>query len=860
MNPSLCAEPEPSTSAAREQLNLLVVDDDQGLNRLIQRHLRRHGLHVEGVLSGAEAIQLVATLPDTLLLLDYRLPDMTAKEIVLTLQQQQRMPPFIVMTGNGDERIAVEMMKLGARDYLTKNETFLDLLPTVVQQTIQQIKTERRLQQAERALRESEHRFSLLFQCVPFGIGLITLDGQIVIANQTILDLCGYTLDEFRHLHISALSTDDAALDALRTQALRDGSVHQIELSILRKDGTRFQASCSYDRIDFEEDQTFLLIVEDMTERIATQQRINHLNAVLNGIRRVNRLIVEVADRDRLIQGACDSLIQTFGYLNAWIVRTDAQRHILAVASAGMSRPINRDMHQDQVMSWCSDDVMESNSVLVMRQQKSCIGCPLNTICAEQDRLVSQLTYNGKSYGVMSVGVPAGFVEDVEDQNLFAELARDLAFALHKIDVEDERSQAESELQHSQQLLTEALDALEQRVAERTRELSIANLNLAHAARVKDEFLANMSHELRTPLNAILGRTEMCLDGFYGPLSDGAKKALHTIEESGRHLLELINDVLDVAKIESGHADLDMQLVVVEQLCAASIRLISQQALKKQLHINYEIAPQVDLIRADARRLKQILINLLSNAVKFTPEQGSLGLVVSGDREQNLVRFTVWDTGIGIAPAQIGRLFQPFVQIDSSLTRTHEGTGLGLNLVASLVQLHGGSVRVESTPGEGSRFSFVLPWNRSAPDSQPTNLPDYAENPVVPPAPATPEAALLLLAEDNADTSEILSHYLTHKGFRVITARHGLEAVRLANTQHPNLILMDVQMPQLDGLAATRLIRNMPGLHKVPIIALTALVMPGDRERCLEAGANAYLTKPVSLNQLLQIIQTQLAE
>ncbi len=851
--PSLVA-PEPLRSYS-SQLSLLVVEDDQGLNRLIQRHLRRCGLHAEGVLSGTEAIQRAAELPDPLLLLDYRLPDMTAKEIVLALQQQRPIP-FIVMTGNGDERIAVEMMKLGARDYLTKNETFLDLLPTVVEQTIQQLTTERRLQQAEHALRDSEHRFSLLFQWVPFGIGLTNIDGQILIANQAILNLCGYALEEFQHLHIRTLYTDTQALNAMISRAVQDGSVRQVELTMLRKDGTRFCAHCSYERVNVEGDQTFLLIVEDMTDQRAVQQRINHLNAVLNGIRRVNRLIVEESDRDRLIQGACDSLIQTFGYQNAWVIRTDLNNQAISVASAGMSSPFyHRSLHLDGLSPWCSDHaIVEPTSVLVMHQQESCAGCPLDAICAEQDRLVSQLTYNGKSYGVISVGVPAGFVEDAEDQALFAELARDLAFALYKLDVEDERRQAEADLHHSQQMLTEALDALEQRVAERTRELSIANLNLAHAARVKDEFLANMSHELRTPLNAILGRTEMCLDGFYGPLSEGVVTALHTIDESGRHLLELINDVLDVAKIESGHADLDLQLVPVDQICAASLRLISQQAQKKHLHMSQDLDPQVELIQADARRLKQILINLLSNAVKFTPEEGQIGLIVRGDREQNVVRFTVWDTGIGIPPTQIGRLFQPFVQIDSSLTRAHEGTGLGLNLVASLVRLHGGSVQVESTLGEGSRFSFVLSWNwtPSAAVANPA-MEDFFV-----PAPPTKTEALILLAEDNSDTVELISHYLTHKGFRVIVAQHGIEAIRMANLHHPDLILMDVQMPQLDGLAATRLIREMPALKKVPIIAFTALVMPGDRERCLDAGANDYLTKPIRLSELLQIINSHI--
>lgn len=253
--------------------------------------------------------------------------------------------------------------------------------------------------------------------------------------------------------------------------------------------------------------------------------------------------------------------------------------------------------------------------------------------------------------------------------------------------------------------------SLAQRVAERTAELSAANAELAQAARLKDEFLANMSHELRTPLNAILGLSEGLQEQLYGPLNEKQLKYLQTIEESGRHLLALINDILDLSKIGAGKLILQLEPVLISQVCHTSLRLISQNAQAKNLQVEFEsnVDPAA-VILADERRLKQILVNLLSNAVKFTPTGGTIGLKVQDDRTRPALLFTVWDTGIGIAPEALARLFKPFVQLDSSLARRYEGTGLGLSLVARLTQMHGGEVTVQSEPGQGSRFTVSLPW------------------------------------------------------------------------------------------------------------------------------------------------------
>ncbi|OQY53788.1 MAG: hypothetical protein DRR08_06965 [Candidatus Parabeggiatoa sp. nov. 2] len=251
--------------------------------------------------------------------------------------------------------------------------------------------------------------------------------------------------------------------------------------------------------------------------------------------------------------------------------------------------------------------------------------------------------------------------------------------------------------------------------------------------------------------------------------------------------------------------------------------------------------------------MKQILVNLLSNAVKFTPEGGSIRLEVNGDAEHGVVDFSVQDTGIGMAPEDMKHLFEPFVQLDGSLNRAQEGTGLGLSLVYRLTEMHSGSVSVESVVGQGSCFTVSLPWQSTSLDK--SSLPDPSQLKTVP----EPESALveschpsgvILLAEDQEATIQILFDYLTTLGYQVLIARDGVEAVELSQAKHPELILMDIQMPVKSGLEAIKEIRADTDTATIPIIALTALAMSGDRERCLEAGANDYLSKPVNMKKL----------
>ena len=396
-----------------------------------------------------------------------------------------------------------------------------------------------------------------------------------------------------------------------------------------------------------------------------------------------------------------------------------------------------------------------------------------------------------------------------------------------------ERKNIEEELREERQ-------SLAQKVDERTAELQ-------RALRAKDEFLANMSHELRTPLTAILGMSEVLETELRGPLNERQKYYVNSIYQSGQHLLNLINDILDMAKIEAERLTLELEAVSIQDVSENSLMFIRESASKRLLKVQFENKCVEDNIQADPRRLKHILINLLGNAVKFTPEGGTIGLQVEDDAESESVCFTVWDTGIGISNEDQQRLFRPFVQVESSLNRHYEGTGLGLSLVARLTELHGGNVRLESQPGQGTRITVRLPRGTAANKKKP--LHQTSALPPLPPEKLSAKRSVLL-TEDNPLTIETMLAYLQSRNFETLVACDGQQALDIAEQHQPDLILMDIQIPGIDGLETIRRLRRNPRTSQIPIIAITARAMPDDRQKCLEAGVNRYISKPVRFKDL----------
>jgi signal transduction histidine kinase/CheY-like chemotaxis protein len=410
-----------------------------------------------------------------------------------------------------------------------------------------------------------------------------------------------------------------------------------------------------------------------------------------------------------------------------------------------------------------------------------------------------------------------------------------------RISTELERMQALKALQKERASLT-------QRVQERTAELTLANAELARAARLKDEFLANMSHELRTPLNAILGISEVLQEE---PFSPQQAKFINLIVENARNLHSLINAILEFAQIEAGKVKLEMGPISTKTISNLCLRKIKGSARKKQIKTTATIDSATKNIQADERYLKQILLNLLDNAIKFTPNGGAVHLEIRGDVKRDMVDLSISDTGVGIAEADMERLFKPFVQLNGGLNRTHGGTGLGLTVVHRLTEMHGGRIALESEIGKGSRFNISLPWQITGKAAISTEKHTEIKTEVL----QENHKAKILLVDDNTSFIKLLSKHLQVKGYQVVIAHNGLQAVEKTKEYNPDLIIMDIKMPGMDGLEAIRHIRANAKIAKMQIIALTGLTVPGDKERCLKAGANDYLDKPVSMKELITTIK-----
>lgn len=388
------------------------------------------------------------------------------------------------------------------------------------------------------------------------------------------------------------------------------------------------------------------------------------------------------------------------------------------------------------------------------------------------------------------------------------------------------------------------------------------NYNLERKNKLKNQFLANTSHEIRTPLTSIIGFTELLLAQGYQAERERHQEYLQIIQSSGKHLLSLINDILDLSKIEANQLEVQWELADIPSLCKSVLALVKEKAGDKGLKLQLEINEDVNTLLVDPLRLKQMLLNLLFNAIKFT-NVGSVGLRVV--LKDSWLRFTVWDTGVGISGEDLSLLFRPYTQLVNTInTQQNHGTGLGLIVTKQLAEIHGGSIEVRSQLNQGSEFTIILPFKsqrttqtleiQPKPDLElidktldhlintPTNI-------------QTINYCTVLLVENDINNSELIKTYLNRLGYQVVHVKNATEMwVNLPQVQ-PTIILMDLKLPDGNGLNLVSEIRKDPRYQNIPIVAQTAMAMKGDREICLASGFTHYIPKPIDLTNLGAILE-----
>lgn len=398
-----------------------------------------------------------------------------------------------------------------------------------------------------------------------------------------------------------------------------------------------------------------------------------------------------------------------------------------------------------------------------------------------------------------------------------------------------------------------------QSLQQHCQQLETINQELERTNQLKNQFLANTSHEIRTPLSSITGFIHLLLAQGYDPSKERHQEYLSIIQSSSKHLLSLINDILDLSKIEANQLEIQWEKVDLQTLCHNVLILVKEKAANKGLKLSLELDPNVNTLLADSLRLKQMLLNLLFNALKFTTN-GTVGLQVKSNN--SWIYFTVWDTGTGISKKHQAELFQPYFQIPNSVVSQNEGTGLGLVVTRKLAELHGGRVEVESELGGGSRFTIVLPLrqeegesgelgevegvgedakgeDRSRP-SQLVSINNHSTN--------------ILLVEDDSHNAQLMQVYLERLGYQVKLANNSQQIWKILDQHKPAVILLDIKLPNENGLAIVRQLREHEQYRSIPIIVQTAMAMKGDREICLAAGVNEYISKPIDLPLLGNLV------
>ena len=803
------------SEAARSSSPLRVIYADADADDLerVRGELNRRAPHLV-IQAAHSAAELLARLqpgagePVDVVLIDDRLPGMPTIELVKRVSAAAGPDvPLVLVTAQRDTTIAQLAIRLGVADYLNKSNGYIERLPFALEGAHLRAASIRE----QSALRKSEAEFRALANNLPDIVIRFDRLGRHLYVSPVIEQLTGrppafYVGKTQAELEMS--NDLQALFDTKLRGVIEDGVQHRHEFEVAGIEGPRWFDAVTAPELDPSgQVDTVLLIARDITER--------------------KRAEAAVRESGLLARNTVDAL-------SAQVAILDQHGTILAVNRAWRSFGVENSADPERVL--------EGSNYLSVCAGADVIGHPEGQAVANGIKKVLS-----GSLAEFALEYPC---HSLTEQRWFtARVTRFPGGDAPRVVIAHEnitnRKLAEERMAHYR-------DHLEDQVAARTDELARANLDLtiardaADAAnRAKSDFLAHMSHEIRTPMSAIIGLARMLRAEVSEPAPLGH---LAMLQGAADHLLLIVNDVLDLSKIEAGQMDLEEADFALRQVLTHAADMLQHRATEKGLSLNVEIDARLPaILRGDALRLEQIVLNFLGNAIKFTSAGGVRLRALAHDTtdDETMVRIEVRDSGIGITPEQQQRLFQNFSQADDSIARQFGGSGLGLVIARRLAGLMQGTVGVESELGVGSTFWAVLSLRHAGSGARASALMGISGE-----AKTTTLGGRVLLVEDDAVNQLVIAETLRALGLDVDVSDNGADALHRIRTTTYSLVFMDLHMPVMDGIEATRLIRERYDRHALPIIGLTATALDEDRRRCLEAGMNTNIAKPLDPAQL----------